>query len=118
MASKDYIFDMDKFTSFEGDTGPYILYTIVRIKSILNKVSKEGFDVESAAFSGCHSEAEKTLMLDIAGFHFAFRLGFWYGNQPNIVGQILSDFLINFLIHNNLLKKEGEIRIALPSRFS
>ncbi|MDE7287324.1 MAG: arginine--tRNA ligase, partial [Lachnospiraceae bacterium] len=35
-ASKDYIFDIDKFTSFEGDTGPYILYTIVRIKSILN----------------------------------------------------------------------------------
>ncbi|MCD8347476.1 MAG: arginine--tRNA ligase [Lachnospiraceae bacterium] len=36
-ASKDYVFDVDKFTSFEGNTGPYILYTIVRIKSILNK---------------------------------------------------------------------------------
>ena len=36
-ASKDYIFDIDRFTSFEGDTGPYVLYTIVRIKSILNK---------------------------------------------------------------------------------
>ncbi len=35
--SKDYIFDVDRFTSFEGDTGPYILYTIVRIKSILAK---------------------------------------------------------------------------------
>ena len=35
-ASKDYVFDIDRFTSFEGDTGPYILYTIVRIKSILN----------------------------------------------------------------------------------
>lgn len=33
-ASKDYVFDIDRFTSFEGDTGPYILYTIVRIKSI------------------------------------------------------------------------------------
>ena len=31
-ASKDYIFDIDRFTSFEGNTGPYILYTIVRIK--------------------------------------------------------------------------------------
>ena len=38
-ASKDYIFDIDRFTSFEGDTGPYILYTIVRIKSILAQVS-------------------------------------------------------------------------------
>ena len=36
-ASKDYIFDVDRFTSFEGNTGPYILYTIVRIKSILKK---------------------------------------------------------------------------------
>ena len=37
-ASKDYIFDVDKFTSFEGNTGPYILYTIVRIKSILKSM--------------------------------------------------------------------------------
>ena len=36
-AAKDYIFDIDRFTSFEGNTGPYILYTIVRIKSILEK---------------------------------------------------------------------------------
>ena len=36
-ASKDYVFDVDRFTSAEGNTGPYILYTIVRIKSILNK---------------------------------------------------------------------------------
>jgi arginyl-tRNA synthetase len=39
--SKDYIFDMDRFTSFEGKTGPYILYTIVRIKSILNKLAEQ-----------------------------------------------------------------------------
>ena len=36
-ASKDYVFDIERFTSFEGNTGPYILYTIVRIKSILSK---------------------------------------------------------------------------------
>ena len=40
-ASKDYVFDVDRFTSFEGNTGPYILYTIVRIKSILNKYQEE-----------------------------------------------------------------------------
>ncbi len=32
--TKDYIFDMDRFAAFEGNTGPYILYTVVRIKSI------------------------------------------------------------------------------------
>ncbi len=41
-ASKDYVFDVDRFTSFEGNTGPYILYTIVRIKSILNKYKEQG----------------------------------------------------------------------------
>ena len=40
-ASKDYVFDIDRFTSFEGNTGPYILYTIVRIKSILNKYQEQ-----------------------------------------------------------------------------
>ncbi len=43
-ASKDYIFDIDRFTSFEGNTGPYILYTIVRIGSILNKCDKAELD--------------------------------------------------------------------------
>lgn len=40
-ASKDYVFDVDRFASFEGNTGPYILYTIVRIKSILAKYKKQ-----------------------------------------------------------------------------
>ncbi len=40
-ATKDYVFDISRFTSFEGNTGPYILYTIVRIKSILKKYGKE-----------------------------------------------------------------------------
>src|SRR5699024_10544620 len=45
-ASKDYVFDMDRFTSFEGNTGPYILYTTVRIKSILAKYREEGNSLE------------------------------------------------------------------------
>ena len=41
--TKDYVFDLDRFAAFEGNTGPYILYTIVRIKSIL---AKYGADVD------------------------------------------------------------------------
>ncbi|MDR1764601.1 MAG: arginine--tRNA ligase [Lachnospiraceae bacterium] len=41
-ATKDYIFDIDKFSSLEGNTGPYILYTMVRIKSILKKYAADG----------------------------------------------------------------------------
>ncbi len=46
-ASKDYIFDMERFTSFEGNTGPYILYTIVRIKSLLAKYEDAGGHVDA-----------------------------------------------------------------------
>ncbi len=41
----DYIFDPDKFSSFDGKTGPYILYTIVRLKSILEKVQKQDYKI-------------------------------------------------------------------------
>lgn len=68
-ASKDYIFDIDKFTSFEGDTGPYILYTIVRIKSILNKIREQGGKVEGTVLREADSESEKALMLQLAGFN-------------------------------------------------
>ena len=68
-ASKDYIFDIDKFTSFEGDTGPYILYTIVRIKSILNKIKEQGGTIEGSVLREACSDSEKALMLEIAGFN-------------------------------------------------
>lgn len=68
-ASKDYIFDTEKFTSFEGNTGPYILYTIVRIKSILGKYAAEGGKAPETLRLGLpQSAAEKNLARDIAGF--------------------------------------------------
>ncbi|MCR4605280.1 MAG: arginine--tRNA ligase [Eubacterium sp.] len=45
-ASKDYIFDIERFASFEGNTGPYILYTIVRINSMLKKYADEGGKID------------------------------------------------------------------------
>ena len=62
-ATKDYIFDVDKFTSFEGNTGPYILYTIVRIKSILGKYEGEGGELLPS-----EGREEKELMLDLTRF--------------------------------------------------
>ena len=67
-ASKDYIFDVDKFTSFEGDTGPYILYTIVRIKSILAKYQAAGGSLEGAKIGLAASDSEKNLMLEPTRF--------------------------------------------------
>lgn len=67
-ASKDYIFDMDRFTSFEGDTGPYILYTIVRIKSILSKYEEQGGKLTDIVIQEATSESEKSLMLELTKY--------------------------------------------------
>jgi arginyl-tRNA synthetase len=63
-ASKDYVFDTERFTSFEGNTGPYILYTIVRIKSILNKYKEKGKESRTKILAAV-SESEKSLMLEL-----------------------------------------------------
>lgn len=69
-ASKDYIFDMDRFVSFEGNTGPYILYTIVRIKSILGKYQslENKFEGEARILPAI-SGSEKDLMLQLSRFN-------------------------------------------------
>lgn len=68
-ASKDYVFDVDRFTSFEGNTGPYILYTIVRIKSILAKYSETKTSPVRAVVKKAVSDSEKALMLEITKFN-------------------------------------------------
>lgn len=71
-ASKDYVFDMDRFISFEGNTGPYILYTIVRIKSILGKYKENGGSVSELAAEKkilpAAGASEKALMLQLAKY--------------------------------------------------
>ena len=68
--SKDYIFDVDRFTSFEGDTGPYVLYTIVRIKSILAKYKELNNKVDSQPMIlPAASPAELALMLELTKFN-------------------------------------------------
>ena len=71
-ASKDYIFDIDRFTGFEGNTGPYILYSIVRISSILKKYAdslpeggfeEKGLSVPKSAVDCSKSTKELALLL-------------------------------------------------------
>ncbi|MFI3214136.1 MAG: arginine--tRNA ligase [Eubacteriales bacterium] len=68
-ASKDYVFDVDRFTSFEGDTGPYILYTTVRIKSILSKYKELGGDLSKVTMLEASSAVEKALEMEVAKFN-------------------------------------------------
>lgn len=69
-ASKDYIFDIDRFASFEGNTGPYILYTIVRIKSILEKYKAEsGNEDVNLPVINTDNGSQMQLMLEVAKFN-------------------------------------------------
>ena len=54
----DFIFDIDKITSFEGKTGPYVLYTMVRIKSILDKVN-----IDNASIKLIYSDTERNIYI-------------------------------------------------------
>lgn len=67
-APKDYIFDIQKFTSSEGNTGVYLLYTMVRIKSILNKYAEQGGRTEETVIAATENESAKDLMKAVAGF--------------------------------------------------
>ncbi len=68
-ASKDYMFDVDRFTSFEGNTGPYLLYTIVRIKSILRKYEQAGGSAAGSRILPAVTESEKALMTEAGRFN-------------------------------------------------
>ncbi len=64
LPTKDYIFDIERFSAFEGNTGPYILYTIVRIKSILARYG----DWTKLSIRPAGSQEEKNLMLALSRF--------------------------------------------------
>ncbi len=70
-ASKDYMFDIERFASFEGNTGPYILYTIVRIKSILEKYEAAGNDLngKDEHINTVQTDAEKALIMEAVRFN-------------------------------------------------
>ena len=81
LATKDYIFDLDRFASFEGNTGPYILYTIVRIKSIL---AKAGVDPDKAALLAPVTPEQKELMLVLSRLSDSL-LTAYRDSAPNVI---------------------------------
>jgi len=111
-AAKDYIFDVDKFTSFEGDTGPYILYTCVRINSILRKFTEAGGNLETAVIKPSENESEKNLMKAIAGFSAEMTAAYEECAPHKICAYIfeLSNAFNSFYHENHILTEENEER--------
>jgi arginyl-tRNA synthetase len=109
-ASKDYIFDIDRFTSFEGNTGPYILYTIVRIKSILNKYAQAGHDKNGLVVGDAHSASEKALQLVLAQFNGVVETAFAELAPHRICAYVydLANALNHFYHETKILSEEDE----------
>jgi arginyl-tRNA synthetase len=106
--TKDYIFDIDKFSSFEGNTGPYILYTAVRIKSILNKVEHEF----SGEILSPTNDTERNLMLAFLNFNNVINNAF-INKAPNKLCEYVYEIsnLLNKFYHEKQILKEQNIQI-------
>ena len=113
-ATKDYIFDIDRFTSFEGNTGPYILYTIVRIKSILNRFAEEGGNLEAGAILDPVNDSEKNLMLQLTGFGATVENAFEEKAPHKICAYIyeVSNAFNSFYHETKILSEENEAQKA------
>ena len=104
--TKDYVFDMDRFAAFEGNTGPYILYTIVRIKSILARYGAwENLPIQAPA-----NQYAKDLMLAITKFGPAMESAL-RSSAPNLVCAYIYELAgcVNKFYHETpILKEENE----------
>lgn len=110
--SKDYIFDLDRFTDFEGNTGPYILYTVVRIGSILSKYREGGQDnLESKIeVSVPSSKSERDLMLKLTRFNEIIEASF-INYAPHRICQYIyevSNSFNHFYHEHNILKEQDK----------
>ena len=110
-AAKDYIFDVERFTSFEGNTGPYILYTIVRIKSLMNKLAAQGIHVaEDAPVLPADSKSQTDVMLSLSKWGETLEAAF-AEQAPHKVCQFLyelSDAFNKFYHENKIVTNENE----------
>ena len=113
-AAKDYVFDVERFISFEGNTGPYNLYTIVRIKSILAKYAESGKDAAKCKMKKPQTQSEKALMLEVAKFNNVIETAFEELAPHKICAYIydLSNAFNRFYHETKILSEENEDRKA------
>lgn len=108
--TKDYVFDLDRFLSFEGRTGAYLLYSVVRMKSILRKAKERSFEITSV--QPAINDTERALQLRLSGYSDAINRAF-EEKAPNIlceyVYQLAADF--NRFYHDSKILTESDEKI-------
>ena len=111
---RNYIFDIKKFSEVNGKTGPYILYTIVRIKSILNRYAESGKSLEACEIQNASSASEKALMLEVAKFNQVIENAYEELAPHKICAYIydLSNVFNRFYHETKILSEEDETKQA------
>lgn len=112
-ATKDYVFDLDRFASFEGNTGPYILYTVVRIKSILRR-TKDELSSLGNVISEPYSQTERDLMMKLARFNEAIESSFTDKSPHRICDYLYetSNLFNKFYHENRIISEENKNKKA------
>ncbi len=107
-ASKNYIFDIDKFISFEGDTGPYLLYTVVRIKSILAKAKEEGLEADTKNIIEPTDASSKNLLKTLLTFNSVVENAYDELAPHKICAYLydMANAFNSFYHENNIMKQE------------
>ncbi len=110
--SKDYIFDIDKFTSPEGKTGVYILYMLARMNSIIKKLDEE--KVNNAMLYNIYSDTERDIILNVIQLNDVFTKSF-NEQAPNYICENLYQLSVLFskFYHDNHIIKEADIQKQL-----
>jgi arginyl-tRNA synthetase len=116
----NYIFDLDRFISFEGKTGPYLLYAAVRIKSLARRADAEGVKAGPITIE---LDAERALVLALDGFNEALR-GAYDKRMPHILcdhtytlAQAFSAFYAAapILVESDAAKKASRFSLAMAT---
>jgi arginyl-tRNA synthetase len=114
----DVVFDIKKFISFEGDTGPYLLYTYARAKSILRKAKyKQGTEFALKTLD----DSEKALVFQLGNFPQVVQHAY-ESLAPNLIANYAFQIaqMFNEFYHKNQVidSEQEEFRLALVDAFS
>lgn len=105
---KDYVFDLDKFSSFEGKTGPYILYSTVRIKNIIRKLKSSDFEMGTLIKPS--SDVERNLMLKLDQLESVLKMAA-RDRSPNLIAEYVYELatMVSSFYHQHHILNETNL---------
>ncbi len=110
--SSDYIFDLEKFCDLDGKTGPFILYSTIRMKSLLNKANNENIEYDKV--SVIDNEFDRDVILNLNNLNVVLEHSFVNKSLNEITDYLykLTSSYNRFYTENIILKETNELKRA------